>query len=374
MTDGAPGKGIYAPRPDARVVDPGEFVFAAAFLEHNHINAQVEGLLAAGGTLGCVYDRDSDRLAAFQGRFGEVRRARSFEEVLEDRSIHLVAAAAIPAERCDIGLRVLRSGKDYFTDKSPFTTLEQLELARRCVHETDRKYAVYYAERLRNWPTYFAGELVRDGAIGRVLQMLIMAPHRIQPERRPSWFFQKDLYGGVLTDIGSHQVEQILYFTDAHDGRLNFARVENFAHPQWPGFEDFGEASFGLDNGASGYCRVDWFNPVASRTWGDGRAFVLGTDGYVEVRKNIDVANENGGSCVVLVNQEEERLFHFSEEPFPFFGQLIRDCLERTELAMTQEHAFKAAELSMLAQAEADRRRHERRDDGRATASARSSS
>jgi hypothetical protein len=35
---------------------------------------------------------------------------------------------------------------------------------------------------------------------------------------------------------------------------------------------------------------------------------------------------------------------------YRFFGELIRDCLARTEKAMTQEHAFKAAELCLLAQ------------------------
>ena len=40
---------------------------------------------------------------------------------------------------------------------------------------------------------------------------------------------------------------------------------------------------------------------------------------------------------------------------YPFFGQLILDCLNRTENAMTQEHAFKAAELCLTAQEKAVR-------------------
>ena len=354
MTDGLPAGSVYQPADEAPAIGPADFTFAAAFLDHNHINGQTAGLLAAGATLACVYDPDPARVAAFKQRFGDVAEARSFAEILHDPAVRLVASAAIPSERCGIGLRTMSAGKDYFTDKSPFTSLEQLERARRKVEETGRKYAVYYAERLHNRPTYEAGELARGGAIGRVLQIIIMAPHQLRPERRPAWFFEKDRYGGVITDIGSHQFEQFLYFSGARGGSINFARVENFAHPQWPGLEDFGEASLTLDTGASAYCRIDWFNPAGSRTWGDGRAFVLGTDGYIEVRKNVDVANEAGRPGVILVNQEERRIT-FPDEPFPFFGRLIRDCLDRTETAMTQEHAFMAAELSMRAQEYADR-------------------
>lgn len=199
---------------------------------------------AAGGTLAYVYDPDPGKVEAFRQRFGAVRVARSFEEIVEDQSVRLVAAAAIPSERCSVGLRAMRAGKDYFTDKSPFTTLEQLESARRVARETGKKYAVYYAERLHNRPTYYAGELIRGGAIGRVLQMIIVAPHNLAAQRRPAWFFEKKRYGGIITDIGSHQFEQFLYFSGAKGGVVNFARVENFDHPEWPGLEDFGEASF----------------------------------------------------------------------------------------------------------------------------------
>ena len=343
----------FAPTGASRpVVEPGEFPIAAAYLNHGHIVGQVRGLVEAGATIKTVYDPDRERGEAFVSQFPGVTVAPSFDDVLADPDIRLVASAAIPRERSAIGNRVLRAGKDYFTDKSPFTTLEQLAETEAVVAETGRRYAVYYAERLHNAPTYYAGELARDGAIGRVLQVLIMAPHNLARPSRPPWFFHKDAYGGILTDIGSHQFEQFLYFTGATGGTVNFARVANFANPD---LEDFGEASVTLDTGASGYCRMDWFNPDASRTWGDGRTFVLGTDGYLEVRKNVDVGLPDGSPAVYLVTNDEERVIAFSgAEPFPFFGRLIRDCLEGTEVAMSQAHAFAAARLSMQAQALAD--------------------
>ncbi len=250
------------------------------------------------------------------------------------------------------------AGKDYLTDKSPFTTLDQLAAARARVAATGRKYMVCYSERLGNEAAWHAGNLIRDGIIGRVLQVLNIAPHNLAAAGRPDWFFQKECYGGILTDIGSHQFEQFLHYAGATDATVNFARVENFTHPDTPGLEDFGEASLTLDTGASAYCRIDWFNPEASRTWGDGRTFVLGTEGYLEIRKYINVCHDDGGDRIYLVNHEvEQEIDCRGKVGFPYFGQLILDVLNRTENAMTQEHAFKAAELSMRAQQLADDRR-----------------
>ena len=173
---------------------------------------------------------------------------------------------------------------------------------------------------------------------------------------RPDWFFDKEKYGGIITDIGSHQFEQFLSYTGAKDATVNFARVANFNHPDKPGLEDFGEASLTADNGASFYCRMDWFTPDGSPVWGDGRTFVVGTEGTLEVRKYMDPCRQAPDSRIFLTNGEEQQeIGCFESVGFPFFGELILDCVNRTENAMTQEHAFKAAELSMKAQAMADR-------------------
>ena len=348
-----------AAQPAAPVVAPGEFCFAAAYLDHGHIYEQSAALIEAGATLTHVFDPNPARVAAFCKRFGPIAAAESFDAILGNPTIALVAAAAIPAQRAAVGMQVLNACKDYFTDKSPFTTLEQASAVRATVAATQRKYLVYYAERLHNRPSWYGCQLVREGAIGKLVQVLILAPHNLGNYKRPAWFFDKQQYGGILTDIGSHQFEQFLFASGAYGGEVNFARVANLNNPNMPGLEDFGEASITLDNGVSAYSRVDWFNPAASRTWGDGRAFMLGTDGYVEVRRNVDAGNPAGTPCVVLVNQAQEQLIRFNgTEPLPFFGQLILDCMNRTEHAMTQAHALAAAELSMRAQAVADSRRH----------------
>ena len=345
----------YAPKGKSRpVVQAGEFKIAAALLDHGHIYGQCNGLLEAGAEIKYVYDPDPEKVRTFRETFPQARAVESLDQILDDGEIQLVAAAAIPCDRGPVGMRVLDAGKDYFTDKSPFTTLAQLEEAKAKVAATGRKYMVYYAERLHQEAGFHAGELIREGVIGNVVQVLIMAPHRLSRDKRPDWFFEKEKYGGILTDIGSHQFEQFLTYSGASDARVNLARVENFASPDKPGLEDFGEASLTADNGASCYCRVDWFTPDGLGFWGDGRVFVVGTKGTMEVRKYCDVTRQ-GSNKIFLVDGEGEKLIECKGRvAFPFFGQLILDCLHRTETAMTQKHAFKASELSMLAQKMAD--------------------
>ncbi|WP_158965404.1 Gfo/Idh/MocA family protein [Paraglaciecola sp. L3A3] len=346
----------YAPSGiSEKVVQPGEFTFSIAYLDHGHINGQTNGLLQAGATLKYVYDSDSTRLAAFCEKYPQAIVADSFEQILEDIDTKLVASAAIPHLRAGIGIRVMQAGKDYFTDKSPFTTLEQLTEVKEVVASTGQKYAVYYAERLHNEAAWQAGELIKQGAIGRVLQVINLAPHRLAKATRPDWFFDKDCYGGILTDIGSHQVEQFLTYAGVTNATINFARATNLNNQDKPGLEDFGEISMTAENGASFYTRVDWFTPEGQATWGDGRTFIMGTTGNIECRKYNDVARQAPASKLFITNnQQEQEMDCLGQSSFPYFGQLILDVINRTENAMRQDHTFKAAELSMRAQQIAD--------------------
>ncbi|MGB8454616.1 MAG: Gfo/Idh/MocA family oxidoreductase [Anaerocolumna sp.] len=336
------------------VVKEGEFIFAAVGLDHAHIGGMCNGLVEAGGTLKWIYDPDPKKMDVFLAKYLQAKRARSEEEVLNDAEVRLVAGAAVTSERCALGMRVMDAGKDYFTDKAPLTTLEQLEMAKAKVKETGKKYAVYYSERTHVEDAVFAGQLIGQGAIGKVIQTIGMGPHRLSAGARPEWFFRKEKYGGILCDIGSHQIEQFLYYTGAGDASVVRSQIANYAHPQYPELDDFGDAMLVADNGASGYFRVDWFTPDGLSSWGDGRTFILGTDGYIELRKYLNLATAPYGGRVFLANQKEETYYDIKDKVgFPYFGQLILDCLYRTETAMTQEHAFKAAELCVKAQLQA---------------------
>ena len=336
------------------VVEKGEFTFAVIALDHGHIYGMCNGLLEAGAELKSVYDPDPVKVDAFCEAYPGTIRAGSEEEILSDPQIMLVAGAAVTSERCALGLRVMSAGKDYFTDKAPLTTLEQLETARAKAKETGKKYMVYYSERLHVESAVFSGQLIEQGAIGKVIQVLGIGPHRLGAAGRPEWFFQKEKYGGILCDIGSHQIEQFLFYAGVKDAKVVHSQIANYNHPQYPELDDFGDATLVGDNGATHYFRVDWFTPDGLQIWGDGRTFILGTEGFIEQRKYINIGTKDGDGHVFLANNHEETHYQVSGKVgYPFFGQLIVDCLNRTENAMTQEHAFKAAELSVKAQAQA---------------------
>ena len=351
------GSTAYAPGPKPTpVVKPGEFVFAAAHLDHGHINGQCSSLIEAGAALKWVFEPDPKKRAAFLRQFPQAKAAGTLEEILGDSEVKLITAAAVTSERGPLGCRIMEGGKDYFTDKAPFTTLEQLAAAKAVVARTGRKYMVNYGERLGSEAGMLATDIVQSGAIGRVLHVMGLGPHRLSKAGRPPWFFERAKYGGILCDIGSHQCEQFLTYAGATDATVAHAAVGNFGNPETPELEDFGEATFVGNNGATNQIRVDWFTPDGLGTWGDGRTFILGVKGYIELRKYIDVGRDKSTDHLFIVDGEgEHEIAARGKVGLRFFGEFLLDCLNRTEKAMTQAHAFKAAELCLRAQAAAQR-------------------
>ncbi len=333
---------------------PAKIRFSVIGINHGHINGQVDAVTRGGGELVSMYAKEPDLTAAFVKRYPNVRVAKSEDEILADKSIQLVVSAAIPNERAPIGLRVMRAGKDYMADKPGITTLEQLAEVRKVQAETRRIYSIMYSERFENRATVKAGELVKAGAIGKVVQTIGLGPHRTNIKTRPAWFFERERYGGILCDIASHQADQFLYFTASTSASVVASQVGNINHPDYPGLEDFGDMMIRGDKG-TGYIRVDWFTPNGLATWGDGRLTILGTDGFIEIRKNIDIGGRSGGSHLFLVDNKETRYVDCTGVTLPYGTQLVNDVLNRTETAMSQAHCFLATELVLKAQANAQR-------------------
>jgi predicted dehydrogenase len=330
-------------------VGPPLIRFSAIGLNHGHIYGQVETVIRGGGELVSFFAKEPDLIAAFSKRFPQAKLARSEKEILEDKTIQLVVSASIPVERAPLGIRVMQHGKDFMADKPGITTLEQLEEVKRVQKQTKRIYSILYGERMENKASIKAGHLIKEGAIGKVVQTLGTGPHRMNPKSRPDWFFDRKAYGGIICDIGSHQCEQFLYFTNSKKADVLCSQVGNVNNPQYPGLEDFGDATVRGDGG-SGYFRVDWFTPQGLKSWGDGRLTILGTDGYMELRKNIDIVGREGGNHLFLVDNKEMRYIDCSEVELPYGPAFVQDILNRTETAMTQEHCFLATELALKAE------------------------
>ena len=330
-------------------------VFAAVGAAHPHLNNMVDLLTAAGATLRWFYDDDPALRQQFAERYPQVKLARTLDEVLDDPAVQLVASAPIPNQRAPLGVRVMRRGKDYVTAKPAFASLDQLAEARRVQAETGRIYSVYFGERFSSPSTVKAGELVQAGAIGRVVQTTGFGPHRLLGHiPRPDWMFQPETYGGILNDLASHQMDQFLLFTGSTSAEIVTAQVGNAKFRQFPGFEDYGDVVVRSPQ-STGYVRVDWLTPPGLPTWGDVRLFLLGTEGTIEIRKNVDLAGREGKDHLFLVDATGTRHIDCSDVTLPFGRQLINDVLYRTETAMPQAHCSLACELALTAQAQAAR-------------------
>jgi predicted dehydrogenase len=339
-------------KPEKRPMPKESIRFSVIGLNHGHIYSQVGALLAGGGELVSVFAKEPDLLQGFTKRYPKVKVAKSEEEIIEDTSIQLVASASIPVERAPLGIRVMLAGKDFMADKPGIVTLAQLKEVKKVQQKTGRIFSIMYSERLGNPASVKAGELVQAGAIGKVVQTIGMGPHRMTPASRPEWFFDPARAGGVLCDIGSHQCDQFLYYTNSKQAAVSYSQIGNFNTTKYPEYQDFGDMTVRSPH-ATGYIRIDWFTPDGLATWGDGRIFILGTEGYIEMRKYIDIAGRKGGNHLFLVNHKETIYYDCSKVYMPYGEQLVSDVVNRTETAMTQDHCFLATELALIAQKKA---------------------
>ena len=311
-------------------------------------------MLDAGCRLKSFHAVEDDLAAAYSARFPDAVRVADERAILDDPEIALVVGAGILAERAPMAVRAMRHGKDVMLDKPGATTLEQLAELRRVQAETGRIFSILYSEHYTQRATIAAGELVKAGAIGKVFQTVGLGPHRIGNYNRPDWFWSRERTGGILCDIGSHQVEQFLFFTGSEDAEIAASHIANVDHPDKPEFEDFGDVLL-RSQSATGYIRVDWFTQDGLPTWGDGRLILAGTEGTIELRKYVDIGGRPGGDHLFIVDRKGVRYIDCSQTKITYGEQLRDDVLDRTETAMPQRHCFMATEIALKAEAEATR-------------------
>ncbi|MGO4739011.1 Gfo/Idh/MocA family protein [Bosea sp. 2KB_26] len=324
--------------------------FAVIGINHDHIHGQIGALRRADATCAGFYAAEDDLAAAFMARYPEIPRVTEAARLYEDRAIDLVVSAAVPGDRAAIAITAMRHGKDVMLDKPGVTSLAQLHEVKAVQAETRRIVSIMYSEHFEVAATVRAGELVAAGAIGEVVNLIGMGPHRLRKPERPGWFFERERYGGILTDIASHQCEQFLFFTAADDAEILSASVGNRANADRPGLQDVGDMHLRTPNGVTGYIRVDWFTPDGLPTWGDGRLTIIGTQGTIELRKYVDIAGRPGKDHLFLVDRRGMQHIDCSAVELPYGRQLVADVFDRTETAMPQARCFKAMEIALKAQ------------------------
>jgi predicted dehydrogenase len=332
--------------------------FAAVGLDHSHAFGQIQGLLDQGcQAVGFSSEDPSAAVAqAVRRRWPDVMWIDDPMSPLRDPSIDVIVTAAVPDQRSTIAIEALRNGKDVVADKPGCITLEQLDEIEKAVAQSGRFWSVTFSERFEVRCAIKAGELVRGGRIGQVVQTLGLGPHRegdrahlAGGEGRPDWFYDRDRTGGIITDIASHQVDQFLWFTGAEQAEVVSSTVANYTHPEAPRMQDFGETVL-RSRSAHGYIRVDWYTPQGLPTWGDGRLVILGTEGYIELRKYVDLAGRPGKDHLFVVDGGDTEYIDCSVVELSYYPDLVHDVINRTETACPQRHTFEVMRLAIRAQ------------------------
>ena len=201
----------------------------------------------------------------FRKRFPDVKIVTGEEDILNDSSIQLVLSSKIASQHAALGVKVMKAGKDYLSDKPASLPSNSLP---RCARPSPRRSGSTASctvsgsrSRLQWQPENWSSREPSDD----LLQTINIAPHQVVQGAggvaggsggRPDWFWEPELYGGILTDIGSHQVDQFLFYTGSTEAEIVESQVANVAHPERPRFQDFGDMVLRGNRGL-GYVRLD---------------------------------------------------------------------------------------------------------------------
>lgn len=325
-------------------------------IDHGHIFGMFEHLKAHGCWASHYWtDGPAVTEAKFQSRFSALTKTADRRRILDDPEVKLIVIAAVPADRARLAIEAMQAGKDVMVDKPGCTTLKQLAELRQVQAATGRIWSVNFSERFQVPAVTKAEELVKAGAIGKIIQTIGIGPHKQNLATRPAWFFERERYGGILCDIASHQIDQFLHFTGAETAQISHALAANHTRPEHPGMQDFGEVVLRSDH-AHGYIRVDWYTANGLPSWGDGRLFIQGTEGFIELRKYTEIGQPHRTNNLYLVNQTDNVQIPCDDAGLPYFSNLITDVENRTETAMPQRHCFEVMELAIRAQMQAEQR------------------
>ena len=227
--------------------------------DHNHLYEIVDRLVKAGASA-VAHTAEGQFVEHYSG-WQEGSVERTYDDILADDSIDLIVTAAIPNRRADIALVAMAAGKHVVSDKPGLTTMAQLDAVRAAVADRPgRPWTVLFTERYENRAINEAVRLARAGAVGRIVHVVGAGPHTMWASRRPDWFWDPDATGGILVDIGSHQVDQFLSITGASavDVSVVASMVGNVASPDHPDMQDIGSmtlvATPGDGPGGCGVC------------------------------------------------------------------------------------------------------------------------
>jgi predicted dehydrogenase len=182
---------------------------------HNLLNIQHADLVA-------ICDPYKTNLDAALALYPSAKGCKDYHEVLDDKSIDGVIIATPLHLHARITLDALAAGKHVFCEKAMARTMEECKAVYDAYARTDK--ALYYCmQRMYDEKYVKAMQMIKQGLIGDVVGMRCHW-FRNADWRRPvpspdlerwiNWRLYKEYSGGLMTELGCHQLEVCNWATD----------------------------------------------------------------------------------------------------------------------------------------------------------------
>ncbi len=275
----------------------------------------------------------------------------NLEALLNDVEADVIAVGDCYGRRADLITTALRAGKHVISDKPLCISLDELDRITAAAAESNKLVGCMLD--MRDLAVYIEmRNLIQDGAIGFVHAIQFEGQHPLLYGKRPGWYFEDGMHGGVLNDIIVHAVDFIPWATGLHWQSVVAARCWNATVPQHPSFSQCGQAMMTLDNGAGVICDVSYLTPDSFAYkfplyW---RVAVWGSDGVIEAGVNSEhiTLYRNGAT-------EQESIALPAARPGGYLDSFLAELHgDVANVGVSSTDALNAARFSLEVQAAAD--------------------
>ena len=189
---------------------------AFAGFRHGHIYALYNQCLAASDIveIAGAWEEDEAARAAAEKDHGVVFDGRSFDDLLADPTVDIIAVGDYYGRRGELCIRALEAGKHVIADKPICTDLGELELIESLAEKKGLKVGCMLSLRYSRY-TAPAKEIISSGRLGEVTAVSFNGQHGLDYGSRPMWYFKKGKHGGVINDLAIHGVMRQQDSTDS---------------------------------------------------------------------------------------------------------------------------------------------------------------
>lgn len=229
---------------------------------------------------------------------------RNFSAMLDSLDCDIIAIGDCYGRRGAQVIQALRAGRHVIADKPLCTSLDELQEIELLAHENNLRVGMMLDLR-DNGNLIALRRAILSGRIGEVQTVSFSAQHSLLRSKRPSWYFEPEMHGGILNDIAIHAVDFIPWLTGLAIEEVLTARTWNSKAKGAPHFSDCGQLMLRLSNGGGvlgdvSYLAPDQCGHAIDSYW---RITLHGTGGFAETsynRKGVAIADDSDKEPEIL--------------------------------------------------------------------------